>query len=158
MNNNSIRPIKSSAGIKIKGYILFFLSLVYIIIAFLIKKFLYFHPASAIYEETKSLRYFQYFLFFSGIAIFFFFETIMNFLKNRIKKRIKMFTKKKANENPLEYQNLNLDMLIIIDYIGLSGFIGFLICGNLYWVTIFALISFFSKIKFFPVHKRNFLK
>jgi hypothetical protein len=118
------------------------------------KYFWHFNPPANFYSGIKSLRYIQYFLYFSGIAIFFFFETIMNFFKNRIKKKID----KKNIDYALEYQSLNLDMLVIVDYIGFSGFIGFLICGNLYWVTIFSLISLFSKLKFFPVHKRNFLK
>ncbi|MCL5674230.1 MAG: hypothetical protein M1501_00575 [Candidatus Omnitrophica bacterium] len=156
--DNSTKPL---TGVKITGYILFFISVVYIVIAFLMKKFLNFHPSSSLYEgmnSFKSLRYLQYFLYFSGIAVFFFFETIMNFLRNRTRKKIKYFIKTEHVDNSAEYQNLNLKMLLIIDYIGFSGFVGFLICGNLYWITIFSVISFFSKLKFFPVHKRNFLE
>lgn len=153
--NNTTKPL---TGIKIKETILFFISLVYIGLAFLIKNFLNFHPSPTAYGEINSFVYLQYFLYFSGIAIFFFFETIMNFLRNRINKQIKYFNKTKSIDYSIEYQNLNLKMLLVIDYIGFSGFLGFLICGNLYWVTIFALISFFSKLRFFPVHKRNFLQ
>ncbi len=107
-------------------------------IAFYMKHYLSFQPPSEFYEVNEAMRIVQYFLYLSGLAVFFFIDGITHFLKKRIVKQ----------NNLNSHIRFNIISMAILDYIGISGFVGFLISGNLTWVVVFCAISFFSRFRF----------
>ncbi len=125
-------------AIKIIKFVLLFDPIILAAAACFMKHYLSFQPPSQFYEGNEVLRMVQYFLYLSGLGVFFFNDWIINTLKKRI-----------LTQN--DYSSLIRFVTVtmaIYDYIGLSGFVGFLISGNLTWVMTFCIISFFSRIRF----------
>ncbi|MFA5645441.1 MAG: hypothetical protein WDA18_03690 [Candidatus Ratteibacteria bacterium] len=149
MKNNIISKKKAQnpEGSRISaGIALLLLPFLYPIIAFFMKRNLGYQPSSTFFEEILLIRYLQYALYFSGLALFFFSDLLIKYA-SRIAKRI-------TSNNPGSYSLMTaILMMVALDYIALSGFIGFLISGNFSWVVIFAFLEFFGKIRYFP--KKN---
>lgn len=149
MENNIISKKKAQnlQGYRLSaGIALLLLPFLYPIIAFFMKRNLGYQPSSTFFEEILFIRYLQYALYFSGLAIFFFSDLLIKYV-SRIAERI---TADKAISPSFITSIL---MMAALDYIALSGFIGFLISGNFSWVVIFAVLEFFGKIRYFP--KKN---
>jgi len=111
-------------------------------IAFIMKKHLAYQPSPEFYEINTTMRYVQYFLYLSGLAVFFFIDGIVSFIKKRLPKD--------EHISPIKH---NLISMALLDYISVSGFVGFLISGNITWVAVFCAISFFSRFRFLPTRK-----
>lgn len=114
------------------------------LIAVFMKRFLSYQPSPEIYEINSTMRFIQYFLYLSGLAVFFFIDGITHFIQRKI-------VEKSKPSSPILF---NIISLSILDYIAVAGFAGFIISGNISWVVIFCAISFFSRFRFLPF-KRN---
>lgn len=139
------------------GWILILLPLIYIAAAFLLKKYVSYQPPSSLYEETPPIIFLQYFLYFSGLGVFFFSDFFMHIFRKNLPQANQSKSQVSDIRRGPEHQKLNLEMLLLLDYTALSGLIGFLISGNLTWLVIFALLGFFSKFRFFPLDKKHFI-
>lgn len=102
--------------------------------------------------EKGSARIIQYILFFIGVAIFFFCDGISDFLAKKI--FIKGDDKKVEEENISSYFAYTIIMLWILNIITITGFIGFLICGNISWLVVFLLLNISMVYKYFPSRAR----
>ncbi|MCM8825245.1 MAG: hypothetical protein NC937_03735 [Candidatus Omnitrophica bacterium] len=89
------------------------------------------------------MRVIQYFLYLSGLAIFFFIDGILHLIRKR-------FSTRKDQTSAIIF---NIVALGVLDYTAVAGFLGFIISGNIPWVVIFCAISFFSGIRFLPFKK-----
>ena len=114
-----------------------------------------FAPQVADYEEGLA-RIIQYILFALGAAVFFFCDAISDFLQKRffIPREIKSYDSTHAKENLSAYFAYTLVMMGIVDTIGIYGFAGFLICSNLTWLGIFALLNIALQFKYYPSESR----
>jgi len=98
------------------------------------------------YEEGTA-RFVQYLLFAIGIVIFFFSDSVSDFLQKRI------FVKDSENK-PQFYMSYILLSLWLLNIIAITGFIGFLICGNIYWLSVFVILNLAIGIKYIPSQKK----
>ena len=98
------------------------------------------------YEEGMA-RTVQYILFGIGTGIFFFCDGISDFFSRR-------FLKKSNKEAFSIYLLYVLSTLWLLNIISITGFLGFLICGNLSWLTVFVILNISIGIKYLPSHKR----
>ncbi|MGI6595979.1 MAG: hypothetical protein ACOX1Z_04755 [Candidatus Ratteibacteria bacterium] len=98
------------------------------------------------YEEGTA-RFIQYLLFAIGIAIFFFSDSVSDFLQKRI------FVKDSDNK-PQFYMSYILLSLWLLNIIAITGFTGFLICGNIYWLSVFVILNLAIGIKYVPSQKK----
>jgi len=96
------------------------------------------------YEEGAA-RFVQYILFSIGAGIFFFCDGISDFFLKRFLK--------KGNKETL-YLSYVLSSLWLLNIISITGFLGFLICGNFSWLTVFVILNISMGIKYLPSHKR----
>ncbi|MCM8817830.1 MAG: hypothetical protein NC913_10070 [Candidatus Omnitrophica bacterium] len=133
--------------LKLFNFLFFFSPLFLALIAVYLKKIHCYQPSPEFYEINNTARSIQYFLYLSGLAVFFFIDGIMHLIQKKIRRKNQFFS-------PYMFNIIGLGVL---NYIGLSGFIGFIISGNISWVIIFCAISFFSGFRFFP-SKRNIEK
>jgi len=96
-------------------------------------------------------RVVQYVLFGFGVAIFFFCDGISDFFSKRFFVSVKeKFNEEEIKKNLLGYVSYTVVMMTILDMIGIFGFIGFLICGNLTWLFVFVLLNFSIQFKYLP--------
>ncbi|MCX7706310.1 MAG: hypothetical protein N2115_08690 [bacterium] len=130
-------------NLKIFNFLFFLNPLILALIAIYMKRSLSYQPSPEFYEINRNMRIVQYFLYLSGLTVFFFIDGILNILRKRIQ----------LKNLPISPLLLNIITLAILDYIALSGFLGFLISGNISWVIIFCAISFFSGFRFFPIRR-----
>jgi len=98
------------------------------------------------YEEG-AVRIVQYILFAIGAGIFFFCDGISDFFLRR-------FIKKGNKETFSIYLLYVLSTLWLLNIISITGFLGFLICGNFSWLTVFVILNISIGIKYLPSHKR----
>ena len=92
--------------------------------------------------EKGSARILQYILFFIGVAIFFFCDGISDFIANRLFIKNEKQDKEVEKENISSYFTYTLVMLWLLNLITITGFIGFLICGNITWLFVFLPVSY----------------
>ncbi len=104
--------------------------------------------------EKGSARILQYILFFIGVAIFFFCDGISDFIANRLFIKNEKQDKKIEKENISSYFTYTLVMLWLLDLITITGFIGFLICGNISWLSVFLLLNISMVYKYFPSQRK----
>jgi hypothetical protein len=146
---NTTRPQKpqkrASAQHFVAGVFLLVDPIVYCVVAYLLKEKTGYQPATTLFEEDTLMRALQYFFYFSGLAFFFFSDLFVKLLA-----RIAEKTMSSGRYKGSTADMASLMMMAILDYIGISGFIGFLISGNLTWVYLFAALSFLAKIRYFP--------
>ncbi|HOK80739.1 MAG TPA: hypothetical protein PKW86_09035 [bacterium] len=116
--------------------------LILLFVAVFMKRSLSYQPSPEFYEINQTMRIIQYFLYLSGLAVFFFMDGIIQILRKKI------FVQ--AQTNPIAFNILGI---AVVDYISIAGFLGFLISGNIAWVTTFCLISFFSRFRFLPLNR-----
>ena len=122
-------------------------SLVYVLVAYVMKYQGQYQPDPETYENLQAMRVFQYCMYFSGLAVFFFSDFIVGFFR-------KAYWKKNDNSNDVNpAYKFSLTMLEVMDYTGLCGLIGFFVSGNVTWVVVFCAISFFSKLRFLPTER-----
>jgi len=100
------------------------------------------------YEEER-MKIVQSFFYFLGLAIFFFCNGFSDFVSKKL-----FLNKKNIDEKINSYYNYTFIMLSFLNLISVSGFIGFLICGNFAWLTTFSIINFLSLFSYFPTEKR----
>lgn len=101
------------------------------------------------YEEEK-FKIIQGILYFLGLGIFFFCNGFSDFISKKILKR-KLVDELEKLHGYFLYTVLMLEFLNLIS---ISGFIGFLICGNFAWLATFSIINFFTEFSYFPTWKR----
>jgi len=104
--------------------------------------------------EKGSARILQYILFFIGVAIFFFCDGISDFFANRLFIKGKKQDKEIEKENISSYFIYTLIMLWLLNLITITGFIGFLICGNISWLSVFLLLNVSMFYKYFPSQRK----
>jgi len=104
--------------------------------------------------EKGSARILQYILFFIGVAIFFFCDGISDFFANRLFIKGKKQDKEIEKENISSYFIYTLIMLWLLNFITITGFIGFLICGNISWLSVFLLLNVSMFYKYFPSQRK----
>lgn len=98
------------------------------------------------YEEGVA-RFLQYGLFAIGAGIFFFCDGISDFLFKRISKR-------NNKDNLTFYLSYILLTIWLLNIISITAFLGFLICGNISWLTVFVILNLSIGIKYLPSQKR----
>jgi len=125
-------------GLRIINFAMLIDPLILLGIAFYMKYNLGYEPSPEFYEVNGTIRIVQYFLYLSGLGVFFFADAITHPFKKRL-------SGKSDTASKIKY---NIVSMAVLDYIGISGFIGFLISGNLPWVLIFCVIAFFSRLRF----------
>ncbi|MBN1445042.1 MAG: hypothetical protein JW957_02915 [Candidatus Omnitrophica bacterium] len=91
-------------------------------------------------------RILQYVLFGIGVVIFFFCDGISDFFTQRLFVR----DGQRNEENLSSYFAYTFIMLWLLNTISVMGFFGFLICGNLTWLTVFVLLNLSLQIRYFP--------
>ncbi len=91
-------------------------------------------------------RIVQYLLFGIGIIIFFFCDGISDFFTQRLFVR----DRRRDDENFSSYFAYTFIVLWLLNMISVMGFFGFLICGNLTWLTVFVLLNLSLQIRYFP--------
>jgi len=106
-------------------------------------------PLIVDYSEGMA-RILQYLLFGIGVAIFFFCDAISDFFANRL------FVKdrQREKENLSSYFAYTFITLWLLNMISTLGFVGFLICGNLTWLTVFVILNFSLQTRYFPSEGR----
>ena len=104
--------------------------------------------------EKGSARILQYILFFIGVAIFFFCDGISDFIANRLFIKNEKQDKEIEKENISSYFTYTLVMLWLLNLITITGFIGFLICGNISWLSVFLLLNISMVYKYFPSQRK----
>jgi hypothetical protein len=130
----------------IVGYAILLSPVLYVVVALALKKFAQFQPDPSFFEENPAARAIEYSLYFLGLGVFFFSDFFSRPLK-------KLCMKKVSGQTEFNPAKFSILMLAVMDFIGLSGFVGYLISGNLAWVMVFCTISFFSMIRFLPSEK-----
>ncbi|MCM8771471.1 MAG: hypothetical protein NC926_10855 [Candidatus Omnitrophica bacterium] len=134
---------------KIKGRAIpFFL---FPILITILGKFLDLHKYVPITQnyETEILKNFMKFLYFLGLGIFFFCNGFSDYISKKI------FSKKSDYYEKIRgYYFYTLIMLSFINLISVSGFLGFLICGNFSWLATFSIINFLTLFSYFPSQKK----
>ncbi|MGC9066593.1 MAG: hypothetical protein ACP5JO_08245 [Candidatus Ratteibacteria bacterium] len=128
--------------LKIINILMLVNPVIFVFIAYFMKHFLSYQPPPEFYEINQTMRIVQYFLYLSGLAVFFFLDGILHMLRKRAFKL--------TQTNPIAFNILGI---AVLDYIIITGFLGFLISGNIAWVTTFCLISFFSSFRFLPLNR-----
>lgn len=98
------------------------------------------------YEEGLA-RFVQYGLFAIGAGIFFFCDGISDFFARR-------FFAKRNKENFTYYGSYTLLILWLLNIISITGFIGFLICGNISWLAVFVILNLSIGVRYLPSRKR----
>jgi len=91
-------------------------------------------------------RIVQYILFGIGIVIFFFCDGISDFFTQRLF----VWDERRERENFSSYFAYTFIVLWLLNMISVMGFFGFLICGNLTWLTVFVLLNLSLQIRYFP--------
>jgi len=104
--------------------------------------------------EKGNARILQYILFFIGVAIFFFCDGISDFVANRLFIKNEKQNKEVEKENTSSYFIYTLVMLWFLNLITITGFIGFLICGNISWLSVFLLLNISMAYKYFPSQRK----
>jgi len=101
------------------------------------------------YEQGMA-RIAQYILFAIGVLIFFFCDGISDFFAQRL------FAagKQREQENLSSYFAYVFIIMWMLNIISLSGFMGFLICRNLTWLTVFVILNLSLQMKYFPSSRR----
>jgi len=97
--------------------------------------------------EVGIARIVQYILFFLGLFIFFFCEGISDFIVKKI------FIKENEQKNISSYYAYTIIMLWTLNLITIVGFLGFLICGNITWLSVFLILNISMVYKYFPSKK-----
>ncbi|HPP30311.1 MAG TPA: hypothetical protein PLE69_05250 [bacterium] len=98
------------------------------------------------YEEGAA-RFIQYIIFAAGAGIFFFCDGISDSLS-------RSFFAKPKKDRVYSYFLYALSTLWLLNIISITGFIGFLICGNLTWLAVFVILNLSIGIRYLPSHKR----
>ena len=137
MENNAL-----ASRLKVLNIAMMADPLILLLIAYFMKSSLSYQPPAEFYEVNQTMRIVQYFLYLSGIGVFFFMDGILQLLRKKIFKQ--------AQTNPIAFNILGI---AVLDYISLTGFLGFLISGNIAWVMVFCLIAFFTRFRFLPLSK-----
>ena len=129
-----------------------FLSILFPLILLLTAKLMQKNGFTSIVEEYEkgAARIIQYILYFLGASIMFGGDTVSDFVAKKVFKERK--TKNKETF-PL-YFTYTLSMIWFTNLIGISGFIGFLICGNFSWLGLFVLINIPLQIRYIPTYAR----
>jgi len=104
--------------------------------------------------EKGNARILQYILFFIGVAIFFFCDGISDFIANRLFIKNEKQDKEVEKENISSYFTYTLVILWLLDLITITGFIGFLVCGNISWLSVFLLLNISMVYKYFPSQRK----
>lgn len=99
--------------------------------------------------EDERMKIIQAFLYFLGLGVFFFCGGFSDFISKKI-----FFNKNSLEEKMDGYYAYTILMFCFLELITISGFAGFLICGNFAWLGTFAIINFFSLFPYFPTEKR----
>jgi len=102
------------------------------------------------YDEGLA-RIFQYIIFGMGVLIFFFCEGLGDFFANRLFVRN---DKTRLQENLSSYFAYTFLMLWMLNMISIFGFVGYLMCSNISWLTIFAILNFSLQTRYFPSEAR----
>jgi len=138
-----MRKKNTITGLRILNLTMLINPVILMGIAIFMKNRFAFQPPSEFYEVNDIMRNVQYFLYLSGLGVFFFIDAINQPIKKRMLKQ----------KDVISHIKFNIISMAILDYIGISGFIGFLISGNLTWVVIFCVIGFFSRLRFVNTYK-----
>jgi len=101
------------------------------------------------YEEGTA-RIVQYILFALGVVIFFFCDGISDFFAHRLF----VSDKEREKENLSSYFAYIFIILWLLNMISVTGFAGFLICGNITWLTVFVILTLSLQMRYFPSSKR----
>jgi len=104
--------------------------------------------------EKGSARMLQYILFFIGVVIFFFCDGISDFIANKLFIKNEKQDKEIEKENISSYFTYTLVVLWLLNLITITGFIGFLICGNMSWLSVFLLLNISMVYKYFPSQRK----
>lgn len=107
-----------------------------------------FLPIVQNYEEEK-IKIVQSVLYFLGLGVFFFCNGFSDFISKKL-----FYNKKELYEKLNAYYLYTIIMLSFLNLISITGFLGFLICGNFAWLATFSLINFLSLFSYFPTEKR----
>jgi hypothetical protein len=107
-------------------------------------------PALVENYEQGMIRIIQYILFAIGVLIFFFCDGISDFFAHRL------FAagKQREQENLSSYFAYVFIIMWMLNMISVAGFIGFLICRNLTWLTVFVILTLSIQMKYFPSEGR----
>ncbi len=107
-------------------------------------------PALIENYEQGMARIIQYILFAIGVLIFFFCDGISDFFTHRL------FAsgKQREQENLSSYFAYVFIIMWMLNMISVTGFMGFLICRNLTWLTVFVILNLSLQMKYFPSEGR----
>ena len=114
-----------------------------------------FHGKVSNYDEGLA-RIIQYIFFFLGVGIFFVCDGISTFISRRLipYRGSELNEESKVEENFKGYSTYVVVMMEMLNLITIFGFLGFLICGNLTWLGVFALLNISMLFKYFPSPSR----
>ncbi len=101
------------------------------------------------YEQGMA-RILQYILFTIGVLIFFFCDGLSDFFT----RRLFVADRQREQENLSSYFAYVFIIMWMLNMISLSGFVGFLICRNLTWLTVFVILNLSLQMKYFPSERR----
>ncbi len=96
-------------------------------------------------------RIVQYIFFGIGVLIFFFCDSISDFFSN------KLFVKNdntRIQENKSSYFAYVFIVMWLLNVISFFGFIGYLMCSNISWLTLFVILNLALHTRYFPSEAR----
>lgn len=99
--------------------------------------------------ETEKFKFLMSSLYFVGLGIFFFCNGFSDFISKKL-----FLNKNELNEKIKAYYTYTIIMLSFLNLISITGFLGFLICGNFAWLSTFSIINFLSLFSYLPTEKR----
>ncbi|MCM8819037.1 MAG: hypothetical protein NC915_06155 [Candidatus Omnitrophica bacterium] len=134
-------------GLKIKVIPFFLFPIILVIVGkvFVFKNYV---PLIKDYER-ENIKFLMGFLYFVGLGIFFFCNGFSDFISKKL-----FLNKNQLDEKLKIYYIYTVIMLSFLNLISITGFLGFLICGNFAWLATFSIINFFSLFSYFPTEKR----
>ena len=140
--------------IKLIGLFQFFFPIILFLIGYFMKR-CGFHGKVLDYDKGIA-RIIQYIFFFLGVGILFFCDNISHFISNKLipYKNIELDEEAKIEENLKGYSTYVLVMMGTLNLVTVFGFLGFLICGNFTWLTVFAILNILALFKYFPSYSR----
>lgn len=103
------------------------------------------------YDEGAA-RAVQYVLFGLGVVIFLFADSISNFMAPRLLGRARKASAAAAPDPDVMagYMAYTVVMMGFIEAIAIFGLVGFLICGNFTWLTVFVALSLGLQWRYLP--------
>ncbi|MCX8082530.1 MAG: hypothetical protein N3D17_03930 [bacterium] len=131
-------------NIKISGIISFITPFLLLIVGVILHK----NGFTGIVEnyEEGPAKFIQYVLFATGAGIFFFCDGISDFFSKRLSSAVKDTTH--------FYLLYVLFTIWLLNIISITGFMGFLICGNISWMVVFIILNLSIGIRYLPSQRR----